>query len=107
MDGDARLVWKLARNHTWGTPMDAETLVHFAATDEDHDEMRQHLTEVVELSFLFRGPAGIYIPNGQDAHVAAADWLREHTDREDVVIANRLSRLPAEWPDSDIDAGPE
>jgi hypothetical protein len=27
MDGTARLVWKLARNHTWGTPMDAETLV--------------------------------------------------------------------------------
>lgn len=83
--------------------MDAETLVRLAATDEDHDEMRQHLTEVLELPFVSRGPDGLYIPNGQDAHVAAANWLRENTDREDFVIANTLSRLPPEWPDTDTD----
>jgi len=101
MDGTARLVWKLARNHTWGTPMDADTLVRLAAIDEDHDQMRQHLEDVLELPFVARGPDGVYIPNGQDAHVAAADWLQENTDREDFVIANTLSRLPSEWPDTD------
>ena len=97
MEGTARLVWKLARNHTWGTPMEAETLIRLAATDEDHDEMRRYLAEVLELSFVARGPDGIYIPNGQRAHVAAADWLRENTDREDIVIATTLSRLPPGW----------
>ncbi|MFB6295634.1 MAG: hypothetical protein ABEH66_02185 [Halobacteriales archaeon] len=70
-----------------------------SATDEDHDEIRQYLEEVVELSFVSRGPDGIYIPNGQDAHVEAANWLRENTERETFVIANTLSRLPPEWPD--------
>lgn len=103
MDGDARLVWKLARNHTWGSPMDADTLVELAGTDEDHDEMREHLADVLELPFVFRGPDGVYIPNGQDTHVEAANWLRENTEREDFVIANTLSRLPPEWPETDTD----
>lgn len=61
--------------------MEPETLIHVAATDEAHDEMRQYLEEVLDLPFVTRGPDGAYIPNGQDAHVAAADWLRENTDR--------------------------
>ena len=61
MDGSARLVWKLARNHTWGTPMDTDTLVRLAATDEDHDEMRRYLEDVLELPFVARGPDGVYI----------------------------------------------
>lgn len=83
--------------------MDAETLVRLAATDEDHDEMHQFLGEVLELSFVVRGPDGVYIPNGQDTHIRAANWLREKTDLEDFVIANTLSRLPPEWPNADID----
>ena len=59
--------------------MDDETLVRLATTDEDHDEMREQLGEVLELSFVSRGPDGVYIPNGQDAHVEAANWLRENT----------------------------
>lgn len=100
MDGTARIVWKLARNHSWGTPIDAETLIRLAITDEDHDEMQAHLESALDLPFVSGGPDGIFIPNGQDAHVAAANWLREHTDREDFVIANTLSRLPAEWPET-------
>ena len=69
MDGPARLVWKLARNHTWGTPMNTDTLVRLAATNEDHNEMRQYLENVLELPFVARGPDGAYIPNGQDVHV--------------------------------------
>jgi hypothetical protein len=72
--------------------MDAETLVRLAATDEDHDEMRQYLDEVLELSFVARGPDGIYIPNGQDAHIAAANWLRENTEREGFVIRRGRTR---------------
>jgi hypothetical protein len=60
MDGQARIVWKLARNHTWGTPMPAETLVRVTAIDEDHDEMEQHLEEALALPFVSRGPDGIY-----------------------------------------------
>lgn len=99
MDAEARIVWKLARNHTWGTPIDTETLIQMAATDEDHDEMQQHLEDVLDLSFVSRGPDGVYIPNGQEKHVEAANWLRENTDREDFVIATTLSRLPPEWPE--------
>ena len=101
MDGTARIVWKLARNHTWGTPIDAETLVRLAATDEDYDQMRRHLDDALELSFVSRGPDGVFIPNGQDSHIDAANWLREHTEREDFVIVNTLSRLPPGWPDTE------
>jgi hypothetical protein len=101
MDWKARLVWKLARNHTWGSPIDAETLIRLAAIDEDHDEMRHQLDAVLSLSFVVRCPDGVYIPNGRDAHIEAANWLRENTDREDFVIANTLSRLPPDWPDTD------
>jgi hypothetical protein len=101
MDGTARIVWKLARNHTWGTPTDAETPVRLAATDEDYDQMRRHLDDALELSFVSRGPDGVFIPNGQDSHIDAANWLREHTEREDFVVANTLSRLPPEWPDTE------
>lgn len=79
--------------------MDADTLVRLTVTDEDHDEMHQHLEEVLGLSFVSHGPDRIYIPNGQDAHVEAANWLLENTERETVVIANTLSRLPPEWPE--------
>jgi hypothetical protein len=81
--------------------MDAEVLVRMAATDEDHDEMRRHLEAALDLPFVSRGPDGVFIPNGQDAHVAAANWLRENTEREDFVVANTLSRLPPGWPDQE------
>lgn len=101
MDGKARLVWKLARNHSWGAPIETETLIRIATIDEDHDDMRQFLEEVLDLPFVVRGPDGIYIPNGQDAHIEAANWLRENTEREEFVIASTLSRLPPEWPEID------
>jgi Asp-tRNA(Asn)/Glu-tRNA(Gln) amidotransferase C subunit len=103
MDGRARIVWKLARNHTWGSPIPAEELIRLTTTDEDYDEMREHLEEVCDYSFVARDPDGIYIPNGQDAHVETANWLRKNTEREDFVIASTLSRLPQEWPDIDND----
>jgi hypothetical protein len=104
MDGHARLVWKLARNHSWGTPIDDEALIRLATTTEDHDEMRKHLEVVLDLPFVVHGPDGVYIPNGQDAHIAAANWLRENTQRADFVIANTLSRLPPTWPDTTPDS---
>ena len=79
--------------------MDTQTLLRIIALDEDYDEMRQHLEELLDLPFVARGPDGVYIPNGQDAHVEAANWLREHTERDDFVISSTLSRLPPEWPD--------
>lgn len=79
MDGRARIVWKLARDHTWGTPMPADTLVRMAATDEDHDEMRSQLEDALELPFVVRGRDGVYIPNGRDVHVEAAERLRGNT----------------------------
>ena len=79
--------------------MDVETLIRLTATDEDHDEMRRHLETVLELPFVSRGPDGIYIHNGQDAHIDAANWLRDNTEREEFVLAHTLSRLPSDWPD--------
>ncbi|WP_336001758.1 hypothetical protein [Halorientalis halophila] len=84
--------------------MDADTLIRVTATDEDHDEMRGHLEDALDLPFVSRGADGIYIPNGQRAHVEAGNWLREHTERQDFVIANTLSRLPPEWPDDGDDS---
>jgi hypothetical protein len=82
----------------WGTPMPAEKVVRVAATDEDRDEMRQHLEAVLDLPSVSRGPDGVYIPNGQETHIQAANWLRENTDRSALVIASTLSRLPPDWP---------
>jgi hypothetical protein len=98
-DVAAAFVWKLARRHSWGSPIPAAELVRLVADTTDHDELRMTLeTEVLELPFVAQSPDGIYIPNGQDAHREAANWLRERTELDELVIAATLSRLPEEWP---------
>lgn len=95
-----RFVWKLARRHTWGSPIPEEELVRLVTKDEDYDEMRQVLRrDVLQLPFVVRDSDGIYIPNGRDAHVEAADWLREHSEISEINIGATLSRLPDSWPD--------
>jgi len=96
----ARIVWKLARNHTWGQPIPEEDVIALATKDEDGDEMRAALDAALELSFLTSGPHGVSIPNGQRKHEEAADWLRENTELREYKITATLSRLPPEWPDS-------
>lgn len=100
LDPVARIVWKLARNHTWGQPIPEEDVIALTIKDEDHDEMKSKLTEALELSFLRSGPHGVYIPNGQAKHEEAADWLRENTELHEYKIKATLSRLPPEWPSS-------
>jgi len=97
----ARIIWKLARNHTWGQPMPEDALVDLARKDEDRDEMRMHLSDALELQFVSAGPHGVYIPNGQEAHVETANWLLEHTGLPVYTIEATLSRLPTEWPNTD------
>lgn len=95
----AKFVWKLARRHSWGSPVPDDQLIRLVAGTEDHDELERVLeSEVLVLSFVARSPDGIYIPNGQDAHTAAADWLREQTELDDLTIKTTLSRLPDDWP---------
>lgn len=95
----ARFVWKLARRHSWGAPIPAHQLIRFVATTEDHDELRRVLdNEVRELPFVVHSTEGLYIPYGRDAHIAAATWLREHTELDDFTIEATLSRLPDDWP---------
>jgi hypothetical protein len=55
----ARIVWKLARNHTWGQPMPEEDVITIATKDEDSDEMRAKLDAALELPFLSSGPHGV------------------------------------------------
>lgn len=82
-----------------GTPISADQLVRLVAGSEDHDELDGVLKdEVLELPFVVRSPDGIHIPNGQDAHIAAADWLRDRTEFDDLSIKATLSRLPDDWP---------
>lgn len=97
-----RFVWKLARRHTWGSPIPAERLIRLTAETEDHDEMERILEEeVLSLPFVERSSDGIYIPNGQDTHVDAANWLRENTELSELTIEATLSRLPSDWPTDD------
>lgn len=99
-DAAAKIVWKLARRHSWGSPIPAEQLIRLAAGSEDHDEMARVLEDVVlDLPFIAQSSDGVFIPNGQDAHVEAANWLREQTDIGDLMIKATLSRLPSNWPD--------
>ncbi|ERH01464.1 MAG: hypothetical protein J07HN6_01016 [Halonotius sp. J07HN6] len=101
-DVAAAFVWKLARRHSWGSPIPTAKLVQLVAGTADHDELRTTLeTEVLELPFVAQSSDGVYIPNGQDAHREAANWLRERTERDDLVIAATLSRLPDDWPAND------
>lgn len=96
----AKFVWKLARRHSWGAPIPADQLIRLATGSEDHDEMADILDgEVLELPFVAQSSDGIYIPNGQDAHVEAANWLRDRTDLDEPTIKATLSRLPRDWPD--------
>jgi len=98
----AKFVWKLARRHSWGSPVPAEQLIRLVAGTEDHDELIRILeNEVIDLPFVVQSSDGIYIPNGQDAHVEAAEWLREQTDLNDLTIKATLSRLPDDWPQSE------
>ena len=98
-DTAAKFVWKLARRHSWGSPIPADQLVRLVAGSEDHDELEGVLEdEVLDLPFVVQSPDGIHIPNGQDAHVAAADWLRDRTELDDFSIKATLSRLPEDWP---------
>lgn len=95
----ARFVWKLARRHSWGSPIPDDQLIRLVAGTTDHDELKHVLeNEVLSLPFIERSPDGVYIPNGQDTHIAAADWLREQTELDDITIKATLSRLPDEWP---------
>jgi len=98
LDPTARIVWKLARNHTWGQPMPEEAVIAITTKDEDSDEMRANLDEALELSFISSGPRGVFIPNGQAKHREAANWLRENTELQEYKIKATLSRLPPEWP---------
>lgn len=101
-DDAAKFVWKLARRHSWGSPVPSDQLIRLVAGTEDHDELERVLErEVLSLSFVVRSPDGIYIPNGQDAHIAAADWVREQTELDDFTIEATLSRLPDDWPRDD------
>lgn len=100
LDPTARIVWKLARNHTWGQPMPEKDVIAIATKDEDSDEMRANLDAALELPFLSSGPHGVYIPNGQAKHREAANWLRENTELQEYKIKATFSRLPPEWPDS-------
>lgn len=95
----AEFVWKLARRHSWGAPVPVDQLTRLVATTEDHDELTDVLeNQVLELRFVIRSREGIYIPNGQGAHVAEADWLQEHTELDELTIKATLSRLPNDWP---------
>jgi len=99
-DTAARFVWKLARRHSWGSPIPPNKLIRLVARTEDHDELRVVLeNDVVELPFIMRSPEGVYIPNGQDAHLAAANYLRDQTEIDEFTIRATLSRLPEEWSD--------
>ena len=98
-DDAAKFVWKLARRHSWGTPVPEDLLIRLVAGTADHDELASVLeNEVLDLSFVAHSSDGIYIPNGQDAHIRVADWLREHTELDDLSINATLSRLPDDWP---------
>lgn len=98
-DAAARFVWKLARRHSWGSPVPADQLVRLVARTEDHDELARILDEeILDLPFVARSPDGIFIPNGRTAHVEAANWLREQTELDDFTIKATLSRLPDDWP---------
>lgn len=100
LDPIARIVWKLARNHTWGHPMPETDVIAMATKHEDRDEMRAYLDDALELSFISAGPHGVSIPNGQDTHIEAANWLLENTELQEYTIGATLSRLPPDWPDS-------
>lgn len=99
-DLQARFVFKLARNHTWGSPLPREKLIGVATQGEDHDTAEEvYENDVLPLPFVVEDVDGVRIPNSRDAHGEAAEWLQDHTDLEEYVIAASLSRLPEEWPE--------
>lgn len=99
---EQNLVWVLARRHTWGDPLPEDVLVRYAAKGEDEDVVRETLhKEVSEFPFVSKATTGYYIPNSQEKHVQAADWLQEHTAISDIQIKATLSRLPDSWPTED------
>jgi hypothetical protein len=64
-DAAATFVWKLARRHSWGSPIPAAELIRLVAGTGDHDDLRRTLeTEVLEIPFVVQSSDGIYIPNG-------------------------------------------
>jgi hypothetical protein len=96
----ARIVWKLARRHPWGTPTPRRELVRSVTGSSDHDTVEDALdTHLEGLEILRQGPRGYAIPNSQVAHRKAAAWLSRYAELSDLKIAATLSRLPEDWPE--------
>lgn len=84
--------------------MPEDVLVDVATKNEDHNEMRSHLQNALKLPFVASNSHGVYIPNGRDRHIEAADWLSRNTDMPEYKIRATLSRLPTDWPDAGSDS---
>ena len=85
--------------------MPEQKLADMVQKDERRGEVDRAIDEALNLTFVSKGPQGVFIPNGQSAHVDAAEWLRENTKRADFEIEATLSRLPSGWPDTETDGG--
>ena len=58
-DAAAKFVWKLARRHSWESPIPAEQLIRLVAGKEDHDELVRVLeNEVLEFPFIAQSSDG-------------------------------------------------
>jgi hypothetical protein len=95
MDSQCAFVWKLARRHTWSSPIDERALLALTLDGTDHDVGRDAFHDLIDrVEFVVRGPRGYRIPDGRPAHVTAASFLDEECGVAPYRIGATLSRVP-------------
>lgn len=88
-----RLLWKLARRHGWGSPVDAGTLVRSALESSIQGAGHDRVGELVEEPFVGRGPDGYFLRNDPDSQALAAVRLRETCGYSTLQVEATLSRF--------------
>lgn len=88
-----RLLWKLARRHGWGSPVDQETLVVAALASSEQGRGRDLVTDLRSEPYVVRGSGGLALKNDPDSQALAAVRLRDACGYSTLQVEATLSRF--------------
>lgn len=88
-----RLLWKLARRHGWGSPIEEETLVVSALAPTEQGRGRDLLADLRSEPYVGRISDGFVLKNDPDSQALAAARLHDSCGYSTLQIEATLSRF--------------
>lgn len=89
-----KILWKLARMHTWSGYVQERDLLDAALDTEDHDSGRDVIDELKNEPYtVFHRGRGIQLKNDPDSQAMVALELRDGCDFTELQIEATLSRF--------------